>query len=1050
VVFKHPFPRVLALIGALLLHPVAAATQNAQENWHSMNQELVKAYRGGRYAEGVKIAEQAYRLALEAFGQAHINTFTSMNNLGGLYQILGRYVEAEPLFEDALALQQKHLGPRHISTLNGMNSLAILYQRQGRYSEAEPLYKEALKLLRVVLNANHRTTLACMNNLASLYQRQGRYSEAEPLFKEALALRSDALGPRHPDTLSSMNNLAGLYVSQSRYSKAEILQKKTLSLRRDVLGPRHPSTLTSTNNLAMVYENQGRYSEAEPLYKDTLAFRRVVLGQRHPETLGSINNLASLYKSQGQYSKAEPLYRKALSLRRANLGLRHPDTLSSMNNLAALYRSQFRYSEAEPIYREALALRRVVLGPHHPDTLNSMNSLAGLHASRSQYSEAERLYAEALAVRRRVLGAKHASTISSMNNLAGLYGRLGRYPEAEALYMEALAILRVVFGPQHPNTISSLNNLAYLYNVQGRYTEADPLYKEALALVRVALGHGHPDTISVSLNVAGNFAALNMPREATAVLRQIQPGLLDWLATELYATTDVTRKGAIVASQSSFQDFVFGLAVDFPSEHAIQQMAALSALRFKGMLAEEEAFIARLSRRSDSPSIQEAAKNLAAKRRQLSVAFHNENNPKKLDALLREANAAEVALGRVSRTYADQLQVRKANLEDLQAVLPDDSVLIAFRRYRRAEFGKGLAEERLAAVVVEGFERTTVVDLGKTGDLSAHVAAVMMETDSADQYALALYRRLIKPLALSDHILRLTIAPDGVLHLLPFHRLLDEGGRHLTTLFDLRVVQTARDLLRPVHDKPARGLLALGGIDFGAVPASTGEIKAGAFDASRDRMDLLRNVTADSFRSGFAPLANTGPEVTRIQQLYRQARPQEPTDIWLASEASEARLKRLARPPRVLHLATHGFYRKSRHRRDRPMLLSGVTLAGANRALGKDGEDGILYAIEIQDLNLEGTELVVLSACETAQGVIDHGEGVYGMVRALRTAGARHVLVTLRPIGDASAPRFMEQFYLNWLNQERSDPGAAFQAAQAYFIRNNPRFEWSPYVMIGG
>lgn len=159
----------------------------------------------------------------------------------------------------------------------------------------------------------------------------------------------------------------------------------------------------------------------------------------------------------------------------------------------------------------------------------------------------------------------------------------------------------------------------------------------------------------------------------------------------------------------------------------------------------------------------------------------------------------------------------------------------------------------------------------------------------------------------------------------------------------------------------------------------------------------------------------------------------------------------LTRPPHVLHLATHGFYRKPESPLDRPMLLAGVSLAGANTALAGDSHDGILYAVEAQGLNLEGTELVVLSACETAQGVIDYSEGVYGLVRALRTAGAGNVLVTLRPVGDAASRDFMTAFYRHWLAQPRSDPAAALRATQRQYIsENKPPNIWEPYILVGG
>ena len=186
---------------------------------------------------------------------------------------------------------------------------------------------------------------------------------------------------------------------------------------------------------------------------------------------------------------------------------------------------------------------------------------------------------------------------------------------------------------------------------------------------------------------------------------------------------------------------------------------------------------------------------------------------------------------------------------------------------------------------------------------------------------------------------------------------------------------------------------------------------------------------------------------------YRRLRKDEPVETWFGAEATEARLKALSRPPRVLHLATHGFYLPASEPIP-PLLLAGITLAGANRALATGGEDGILYGLEVQGLNLDGTELVALSACETARGQVDYAEGVYGLARALRIAGARQALVTLWPVNDAEARDFMAQFYKTWLSQTRSDPAAALRATQlAYLADPDPNKRrpqvWAPYVLIG-
>jgi CHAT domain-containing protein len=308
---------------------------------------------------------------------------------------------------------------------------------------------------------------------------------------------------------------------------------------------------------------------------------------------------------------------------------------------------------------------------------------------------------------------------------------------------------------------------------------------------------------------------------------------------------------------------------------------------------------------------------------------------------------------------------------------------------------------------------------------------------------------------------RLYIAPDGALHLVPFDALLDAAGHRLAERLDLRLLATGRDLLRPDPDRPAKGLIALGGINFGPPPVSPAPSpSAAATNPAPDVVILAQSAAetvaqqraAETLRYGFGPLAASKGEIEAIGGEYRVNRRDEPVELWSGQEASEARLKALARPPRVLHLATHGFYGAADRPQDRPMLLAGVALAGANRALRDAGEDGILYAIEAQGLNLEGTELVVLSACETAQGQIDYAEGVSGLVRAFRTAGARYVLVALRPVGDQGASTFMQRFYHHWLAQTGSDPAAALRAAQIEAITAPKPHDptWAYFALVGG
>ena len=175
-----------------------------------------------------------------------------------------------------------------------------------------------------------------------------------------------------------------------------------------------------------------------------------------------------------------------------------------------------------------------------------------------------------------------------------------------------------------------------------------------------------------------NAVALGQPGRAVGQLRQLEPQLLTRLGVELYSTESAAVRRTLVTSQSTYQDVALSLAVQHPELGDAQETAASAALRFKGLQAEEEAYLARLSRRGEDPRIQGLAREIRVLRGQLAQTFHNAAAADKADinALIRELEGKELSLGRISRDYARQLQVRSASLADLQGVLGDGTVLV--------------------------------------------------------------------------------------------------------------------------------------------------------------------------------------------------------------------------------------------------------------------------------------------------------------------------------------------------------------------------------------
>jgi CHAT domain-containing protein len=491
-----------------------------------------------------------------------------------------------------------------------------------------------------------------------------------------------------------------------------------------------------------------------------------------------------------------------------------------------------------------------------------------------------------------------------------------------------------------------------------------------------------------------------------------------------------------------------------------RRLAATVMLRFKLLQGEEEAYLARLARRSQDARIQTLAADVGRLRTALAAAA--QGVPDAFEKTLQALEGKRRELIEASPEYKNRLQVQDANLDDVRKALPAGAVLIEFRQFRPADFRAGKrGEPRIAGLLLTGSGKPAatdlraedlVVDLGPVSEMQPLTAAL---SDQADQAAAKLYDRLFAPFKDAvDSATAVYVAPDGILNLVPFARLKLADGRYWFERQEVRILQTGRDLLRPEADRPARGMLALGGVDFGAAPAATEAQDSVFFAAARSSRAEAVSRAAETFRAGFNPLPATADEVNDVMVSYVTHYPGEPAEIWSGAEASKARLMALKTPPRVLYLATHGFYLPNRSRE--PMLLSGIVLAGANREVasgGKEatGTEGLLFALEAEGLNLDGTELAVLSACDTAKGNVDYSEGVFGLARALRTAGARNVLVTLWKLNDGEAHDFMVDFYENWLSQPRSDPARALRDTQLSWIKDKDRRDpriWAPYVVV--
>ena len=991
-----------------------------------------------QYTKAEPLYQEALRIRRKVLGPEHPDTATTLNNLAELYQDMGEYAKAEPLLQEALRIRQKVLGPEVPDTALSLNNLAALYSAMGEYAKAEPLLREALRIRQKVVGPEHPDTATTLNNLAELYQDMGEYPKAEPLFQEALKILQKVLGPEHPDTVISLNNLAEMYQAMGDYAKAEPLYQEALRIRQKVLAPEDPETANSLNNLAALYSAMGEYAKAEALYQQALRIRQKVLGPEHPDTANSLSSLAVLYHDMGEYAKAEPLYQEALRIRRKVLGPEHPGTATSLNNLATLYDDMGEYTKAEPLLQEVLRIRQKVLGPEHPGTATSLNNLAGLYGHMGEYAKAEPLLREALRIRQKVLGPEHPGTANSLHNLAALYEAMGEYTKAKPLYQEAFRISQKALGPEHPYTANSLSSLAWLYDATGEYAKAEPLLQEVLQIRRKVLGPEHPDTARSLNNLAVLEFDLGRIDEATALARQASVVELTILSKIFSFTSEEQR----LAYLDIFHPYSL-----FPFLKGTEADLAAGALRYKGVVLDSIVEDRLLAEASQGSQDQKLVEQLNLDKRQLGqLLLQPAQKPsvetnQRIETLEGEVEKIESQLAQHVAGLDHARHALGVRLEQVQPTIPNDGALIEYLRYPHY-LGREKWEPRYGAIVLFSKGAPLWIPLGKANEIEHLVrryGTLVRGSPQEDELSAnlqALYEALWAPIgqALPSQTKRIIISPDGELNFISFATLLTKDNQFLAQTYDVQYVASGRDLLREPKPSTAREVVLFANPDFGL--AST-PMLAKAEHRSGDAGSVRGSEKRDVEDWNFESLTGTQKERDGLMKKF-VGWGWTPTDFTAKEATKEALLK--IHSPYILHLATHGFFAKEDPTatqtqpeallNDRqsvtkskffknPMHRSGLALAGAQTTIEswKRDEvppvenDGILTAEDVSTLDLPGTWLVTLSACDTGSGQARAGEGVMGLRRGFIQAGAQNLLMTLWPISDEVTVQIMSDFY---------------------------------------
>lgn len=1037
------------VFGIALLFGNSALAQD--KNWASFDHQAEDFYTQGDLKEAIRVAKLAVAAA-----SGPKESSRSLDRLGFFEYTEGNLKDGESFLRQALELRKNEIGIDTADYAESANDLALFLRDSGKFPEARELAQQAVAIRSRVLGAGHPRVAESLNTLGSILALAGDYDVAISRFEEARAIHESQPEPRDfsEEYGTLCINLAGTYQRVGKYAKSEELFEKGLEVLRKKPGINHPAYSASLVAYAFLQADLGHYSAAEKLYDESGKLLREQLGEQHPVYSTFLNNRAALYTAMGNLTVAESDHRKALELKRKIYG---PDALTvgaSLRNLARLVSTRSPV-EGEKLFHEAVDL--YAKNPKAPpfDYTSALLGLAEAQRNRGDLADARETLQHASEVAAKGLGTKHPLYAAVLRDQGLVHQSAHNYAEAEKLLQQAIAMVQETQGENHPDMARYLKLLGAVYDQAGDYRAAEPLYRRSLEISDRALAEML--TVGSEANKAAVLANLEDP---VPLLVDFQRRAGDALpAARTLAFEAVARRKGRLADQ--VHDW--GQSLRENTDPGIRN-------RFRErevMLACQASLTLALGFRDLKPAV---VGSCALPGTGLDGRYErllHELRTNWTDALGRQALQAvgvlkqrvdtlEAGLSRDLPQFASA--VRPVTLEDIRSRLRPDELLIEFvaytdpaRRYgafvlgrteglRWVDLGPASAIDRAAQDLIAAANDWSVSLAGKESRNAASASETARD-------ALGTLSKQLSPLIAQwmqkKEISRLRIAPDGMLNLVPFAALSDGRGHYLVERFAISYVSEARDLA----------------------------IASGQNDTSLGQMIVALSPGGDARRAAVSPVA-AAFRSDRLERLVGGEAEARDVQKWVPrakrlgeGEATEQRIKQLHRPA-LLHIVGHGIVRGNEDCHAAPespgcqlvgidpaarvMGLSAIVLEEAYGRGGNSTQDGLLTALELQTLDLQGSEMLVLSQCRMADGLPSSGEGVFGMRRAAAIAGVKTFVAPLWEIADTTQLSLMDRFYKELSNG--NGRAEALRQAQLQLLRNSGTssfLEWAPVILSG-
>lgn len=803
-----------------------------------------------------------------------------------------------------------------------------------------------------------------------------------------------------------MTDMGLLYSALGSFDKSETYLEKALQMRKQLNGEQSIDYAISLNNKAVLQNQQGHYTDAQNTINQAI---QIAEAKNADKSILAImyNNKAYFQQIVGQNQKAADIYEIALKMvddEKNQKGLTYQRIAI---NKAILLQDMGKKEEAIAICEKAIKIKKARLGTSSPDYAHILNLTASLYMQTGDYKKVESYLQDAYSIYKKKLGDNHPSTAKVLHNLGLFYLHQNNLPKAEENLKKSFEVRKQVLGENHPDFNASQEGLAVLYWQKGDIKEAMNYYKSVLHknnefIVKYfpALNEAEKEQYWGKLRPTYmrfyNFAIQNGEKEPE-LLSEMYNAHISTKGILLNATSKIKQR--ILASKDEQLISEYNLWIDKK-----EQLARLYSLS-KEDLKEQEVDLGKLE---------------------------------------REANDLERNLSQKSELFKQKVDDKLHTIKEIDHALAADEAaleIIAFQEFNKKFTGENMYVALVAGKHQHNHPKMAVLGKGKEfeeDELRYYQNFVRTKRENKVSYGI--YWEKIEKLLEGKK--RIFVSLDGVYNQIGINTLRKPNGKfvveewNLTFVTNTRFVPDIKMREKKPKTKNTKKALMVGFPNYGS-------------------------------KGTISPLPGTKKEIENITPILKAMGYK--IETLLADNASETNVKKAddAIHPDILHIATHGYFIneveqesglvfgvESSKAKSNPMLRSGLIFAGAEETLdgAKSSKDyqskdnGFLTAYEVANMNLDDSELAILSACETGLGDVKAGEGVYGLQRAFQISGVDATIMSLWKVSDDATQELMTIFYNN-LKTSKNKPEAFRKAQIKLKEKYKDPYYWGAFIL---